>query len=56
MGILKQLEGKYEKSFELIEKARKTFGMAGDVDGLYRADIAECDRLLAAFPGRLGFS
>lgn len=45
MGILKQLEGKYEKSFELIEKARKTFGMTGDVDGLYRADIAECDRL-----------
>ena len=31
MGILKQLEGKYEKSFELIEKARKTFGMTGDV-------------------------
>merc|ERR1719387_704330 len=45
MGILKQLEGKYEKSAELLEKARKTFGMAGDVDGVYRADIAECDRL-----------
>merc|ERR1719421_1017418 len=45
MGILKQLEGKYEKSAELLEKARKTYGMAGDVDGVYRADIAECDRL-----------
>jgi tetratricopeptide (TPR) repeat protein len=45
MGIVKQLEGKYEKSAELVEKARKTFGMAGDVDGVYRADIAECDRL-----------
>merc|ERR1719440_2522465 len=45
MGILKQLEGKYEKSAELLEKARKTFGAAGDVDGVYRADIAECDRL-----------
>merc|ERR1719443_2157152 len=45
MGILKQLEGKYEKSAELLEKARKTYGMAGDVDGVYRSDIAECDRL-----------
>merc|ERR1719443_113793 len=45
MGILKQLEGKYEKSAELLEKARKTYGMAGDVDGVYRAEIAECDRL-----------
>merc|ERR1719160_666316 len=45
MGILKQLEGKYEKSAELLEKARKTYSMAGDVDGVYRSEIAECDRL-----------
>lgn len=45
MGILKQLEGKYDKSQEVNEKARKAFGMSGDMDGLFRADIAECDRL-----------
>jgi len=45
MGVLKQLEGKYDKSHEMNEKARKAFAMANDIDGVFRADIAECDRL-----------